>query len=152
MPTITKEEELIIRQMLSEKPSKSELKVIKACISEVKKRKGIYSDVVKCGADLHSSTAKIAEITGMSMPMSGVLSRVLWNLARNKIERVRLLGVGITHGVWVYESYLCKHQSHSRLNGKPFPLMKGARISLFKRIHAGQLVGCGCMVKPQLPL
>lgn len=42
MPTITKEEELIIRQMLSEKPSKSELKVIKACISEVKKRKGIF--------------------------------------------------------------------------------------------------------------
>lgn len=151
MPTITKEEELIIRQIFSAKASESELKVIKVCVSEVKKGKGIYSDVVKCGADLHSATAKIAELTGMSMPMSGALSRVLWGLVRQKIERVRQLGVGITHGIWVYESYLCKHQSHSRLNGKPFPLKKGARISLFKRIHAGQLVGCGCMMKPDLP-
>lgn len=150
MSSLSKEEDLIIRQMLSGKTVDTDLLIIRKCALDVKEEKGVYSEVVKFGADLHSARAKIAEITGLSMPMSGALSRVLWGLVRQKFERARQLGLGITHGIWVYENYLCKHPSHSQLNGKSISLKKGIRIGFFKRIHAGQLVGCGCIVKPKI--
>ncbi|EPB6201538.1 hypothetical protein ACRQ2P_001111 [Escherichia coli] len=152
MISICREEELIIRDMFSGKASKSELEIIKRCVVEVKKGKGIYSEVVTCGSDLHSSAARISEITGVNLSASRVLSRVLWGLVRSKLERARQMTSGIDKATWVYESYLCRHQNHAPLDGQEFQLKKGIRVGIFRRIHVGDLVGCGCMTRPIIPI
>lgn len=152
MISICREEELIIREMFSGKASQSELEIIKRCVVEVKNEKGICSEIVRLGADLHSSTARISKIIGVNAAASELLSHVLWNLVRSRSERARMIKAGIDKGMWVYESYLCKHLDHAMLNGKVFSIRKGMRVRFFRRIHVGELIGCGCMVKPDMPV
>lgn len=152
MPTITKEEELIIRQMFLGKVPESDLEVIKVCVMEVKKGKGIYREVAKCGADLHESATKIAELTGLHSSVAGILSGVLWGILRSKADRVRRIKIGITKATWGYEAYLCKHPLHDALNGREFSIIKGARIGFFSHIHPGELVGCSCISESIIPL
>lgn len=151
MISIRREEDLIIREMFSGKASQSELEIIKRCVVEVKNGKGICSEIVRLGPDLHSSTARISEITGVNAAASGLLSHVLWSLVRSRIERTRMIKSGIDKATWIYESYLCKHHDHGKLNGKDFPIRKGMRVRFFRRIHVGELAGCGCMAKPEMP-
>lgn len=152
MISICKEEELIIREMFYGKASQSELEIIKRCVVEVKNGKGIYSEIVRIGPDLHLSKARISEITGVNASASGLLSHVLWTLVRSRIESARMIKSGIDKATWVYESYLCKHPKHATLNGREFSIRKGISVGFFLRIHVGELVGCGCMSKPSIKL
>ncbi|MDE7904203.1 hypothetical protein [Enterobacter cloacae] len=150
MISICREEKTVIREVFFGKTSEQDFQVIFRCIIDVKNEKGIYRAVSECGPDLKSSTAKISAITGLELGVSGILSGILYGLIRHKVETERQLVAGITRATWVYESFLCRHPSHSLFNGKIYHIKKGIRSGLFKRINPGQLVGCGCMAKPMI--
>ncbi|MEQ9910994.1 hypothetical protein [Pectobacterium polaris] len=63
----------------------------------------------------------------------------------------RMIKAGIAHGVWIYTPDICQNPDHAKLNGKTFPLKKGARVGFFKRTYPGQIAGCACFIKPVLP-
>lgn len=151
MSRLSKEESAFIDKMFSWCASSDDISIIKQSIAEVKKGNGLYDKAVACKGDLYSFKSVVAEHTGLDLKASGELSRILWALARQKIDRERKLMAGITHATWVYEGFLCKYQNHSRLNGKRFSLKKGIRVGFFKRLHPGDLVGCVCMEKPEMP-
>ncbi|KAA1280243.1 hypothetical protein DXF85_02920 [Citrobacter pasteurii] len=63
----------------------------------------------------------------------------------------RMIKAGIVYGIWMYTVDICQHPDHEKLNGKRFPLKKGAKVGFFKRIYPSQLSGCSCFIRPVLP-
>ncbi|XEH50598.1 hypothetical protein NMD75_04540 [Edwardsiella tarda] len=151
MSHISKEERAIINQMFSWCASEDELKIIIKSISNIKKEKGLYNEVVRLKGDLQSLSIAIAEATGINLKASGELSRELWFIVKAKNDRKRQIALGITHGTWLYFDFSCKYPEHSKLNNKKISLRKGAKIGILKREYPGQLVGCCCFIKPILP-
>ncbi|CRY06290.1 Uncharacterised protein [Yersinia enterocolitica] len=152
MSRIIKEEGLIIDKMFSWCTSAEEILIIKKTITEVKNRKGLYSEVIKYKGDLYHLKFSVADATGLNLKASGELGRELWRLTSAPIQRERLIKkAGISFGIWMYTADVCQYPSHSKLNGKKFSIKNGAKVGFFKRIHIGELVGCGCFSKPVLP-
>ncbi|NIG77841.1 hypothetical protein F3J34_30205 [Klebsiella sp. Ap-873] len=150
MKSLSKEEIEIIDATFP-KASVEELLIIKKLISDVKKHKGLYQDVVRHGANLYESKNWIVEKTGLSEIVSGDLSRTLWFITKPEFEVSRRLKAGISQATWVFEDFLCKHHAHRSLGGKKYSIRKGMRIGFLKYIHPGQLVGCGCMSTAIIP-
>ncbi|EIF7321189.1 hypothetical protein MJJ39_001953 [Salmonella enterica] len=150
MATISKEESEIIDAEFK-KVSSDELLIIKKLIIDVKNHKGLYQDVVMHGQNIYNSKNNIIEKTGLNEKISGNLAMILWFITKPEIEADRRLKIKITEATWVFEDFLCKHPSHRNLNGKKYSIRKGIRIGFFKRIHPGQLVGCGCLSTPIIP-
>ncbi|ENP0422078.1 hypothetical protein ACOGYR_001690 [Edwardsiella piscicida] len=151
MSHISKEEGSIINQMFSWCASENELKIIIKSISDIKKEKGLYNEVVKLKGDLQSLSIAIAEATGLNLKASGELGRQLWFIVKAKNDRARQMALGITHGTWLYFDFSCKYPEHSKLNNKKISLTKGAKIGMFKWVHPGEQVGCCCFLKVMLP-
>lgn len=152
MSSISKEEVAIIEQMFSCCASADDLIIIKKSITEVRKGKGLYNEVIKHKSDLYHLKFSVADATGLNLKVSGELGRVLWRLISPPIQRERLLKkAGISFGIWMYTEDICQYPSHAKLNGKKFSIKRGAKVGFFKRIHIGELVGCGCFSKPVLP-
>lgn len=151
MVSISKEEIVVIDKMFSWCASDNDRAIIKQSIYEVKNGNGLYMSALKCNADLFSLKSVVSERTGLDQKTSGELSRVIWRLVQGSAERERMIKAGIEYGLWVYEDFLCDHPSHAALRGMKFPLAKGAKIGILKRIFPQQLVGCGCSIKPVLP-
>lgn len=150
MAKLNKEENEIIDAQFKQS-SVDELLNIKKLIVDVKKRKGLHHDVIKHGSNLFSSKNYIIEKTGLSDKTSGSLATILWFIAKPELEIAKRLKIGVSEATWIYDEFVCKHPDHHRLDGKKYSLHKGMRIGFFKRIHPGQLVGCGCVSKPILP-
>ncbi|EPP2701752.1 hypothetical protein ACUNQE_005057 [Escherichia coli] len=150
MACLSKEENEIINVEFK-KTSADELLIIKKLIIDVKNHKGLYQDVVKHGQNLYNSKNNIIQETGLSEKISGRLAMILWSITNPEVEAARRLKIKITEATWVFEDFLCKHPSHRNLNGKKYSIRKGIRIGFFKRIHPGQLVGCGCLSRPIIP-
>ncbi|HBD1381528.1 TPA: hypothetical protein KHU63_001961 [Escherichia coli] len=150
MACLSKEENEIINVEFK-KTSADELLIIKKLITDVKNHKGLYQDVVKHGQNLYNSKNNIIQETGLSEKISGRLAMILWSITNPEVEAARRLKIKITEATWVFEDFLCKHPSHRNLNGKKYSIRKGIRIGFFKRIHPGQLVGCGCLSRPIIP-
>lgn len=151
MSSISKEEGAIIEQMFSWCASADDLIIIKKSITEVRKGKGLHSEVIKCKGDLYHLKFIVADTTGLNLKVSGELSRELWFIAKCTPDREKMINSGIVYGNWFYADSTCKYPEHAKLHGKKIPLKKGAKIGIFKRIHARQLVGCWCFIKPVLP-
>ena len=150
MASINNEENEIINAKFK-KASVDELLIIKKLIIDVKSHKGLYHDVVMHGQNLYNSKNNIIEKTGLSEKISGHLATILWSITKPEFEAARRLKIKIAEATWVFEDFLCKHPSHRNLNGKKYSIRKGIRIGFFKRIHPGQLVGCGCLSSPIIP-
>lgn len=151
MKSISKEESLVIDKMFSWCASSDEIINIKKSIAEVRNGNGLYNEVLKHKGDLLSLKHSVADYAGLNIKASGELSRVLWHIVKPAIDRERMTNSGIICGIWIYTSDNCKYPHHEKLNGKKFPLTKGIRIGLFKKIRPQQLVGCHCFIKPVLP-
>ena len=152
MSKTKKEESAIIDQMFSWCASADDLVIIKKSITEVRKGKGLYSEVIEHKADLYHLKFNIADATGLNLKASDKLGRVLWQLIYPPIQREKQIKkAGISFGIWVYTEDICQYPSHAKLNGKKFSIKGGAKIGFFKHIHTRELVGCGCFSKPILP-
>ncbi|HHL9592758.1 TPA: hypothetical protein ACQ98W_002954 [Citrobacter braakii] len=151
MPIISKEESLVIDKMFSWCTTEEDRRIIKKVISEVKKGYGLYDKAVNCKGDLYSFKFVVSENTGLDQKASGELGRVLYHLVKSNYDRERMIRAGIEYGTWMNSGCECPYPSHSRLHGKKFPLNRGVRIGLFKRILPNALVGCRCFIKPTLP-
>ncbi|ATM86680.1 hypothetical protein CRN74_11640 [Yersinia frederiksenii] len=151
MPNLSKEECLIIGKIFLPKTSDKDFEIIKKSIIEVKGCKGIYREVIKHGANLFELKNSLVELTGINQSSASELARILWRIATSAIEREKRIKIGIVYGIWIYEDYLCQHPSHASFNGKKFTIKSGVKVGIFTRIHAGQLVGCNCLIKPVMP-
>ncbi len=151
MASISKEESAVIDKMFSWCASSSDMVIIKKSILEVKNGNGLCDKAINCKGDLYSFKFVVAEHTGLCLKASGELGRVLYHLVKSQSDRKRMIGSGIAYGTWMNYGCECPYPSHSRLHGKKFPLKKGARIGLLKRVHPNTLVGCRCFVRPILP-
>ncbi|AGH74709.1 hypothetical protein ACOGYG_001390 [Edwardsiella piscicida] len=151
MTRISKKENEIIN---ADFPTASthDLLLIKQLISDIKKHKGLYQDVIKHGGNIYNSKNCITEKTGLSEKISGHLAMILWFIAKPELEIASRLKIGISESVWVFEEFLCKHPDHRSLNGKRYLIRKGMRIGFFRHIHPGQLVGCGCIARAIIPM
>jgi len=150
MPTISNEERDVIHDIFK-KLTEDELVIVMTLIHQVKNKTGAYHEIKGFGPDLHSSSLFLANSSGLPKKASEALSSELWHLVKADIDRERQNKAGIKYGTWIYESYLCKYPAHAKLKNKKFPLSKGVRVGLFKRINTGQLVGCRCMAKIVIP-
>jgi len=150
MDAISDEEHLVIEKKFLPHASPQSMITIKKCIARVKVKKGIYKEVVNCKGDLSSLTLHISKSLNLDIKISELLSLTLWNLVKPVMDLEKSIRSGITHGRWSYLSYICEHPQHERLNGKKFPLKKGCRVGIFKRIHPSSMVGCGCMYRPEI--
>jgi len=151
MSSISTQESLLIQSMFPKNTRSEDIAIINKAILEVKVKNGIHREVVKHGPNLYALKNCIIDITGLNQISSGILASILWGLARPVIERDRQSSLGIINGIWLYEDFLCKYQSHANYTGKVFNIKKGMKTGWFGRIHPGQLVGCGCHTKPVLP-
>ncbi|MFZ4835890.1 hypothetical protein [Rouxiella sp. Mn2063] len=150
MKSLSKEEVEIIDANFK-KASGDELLTIKKLISDVKKHKGLYQDVVRNGSNLYASKNCIIEKTGLSEITSGTLARTLWFITKPELEVSRRLKIGISQATWIFQECLCKYPDHRNLSDKKYSIRKGMRVGFFKYIHPGQLVGCGCMSTAIIP-
>lgn len=150
MSTLSKQEKEIIDNDFKES-SGDEVVMIKRLIIDVKKRKGLYPEVIKHGPNLYNSKNCIVEKTGLSEKSAGHLATILWFITKHEVEVARRLKNKVSEAIWMYEEFLCKHPDHRKLNGKSYSLRKGMGIGFFKHIYPGQLVGCGCMDRPIIP-
>lgn len=152
MSSIGKEEDQIIDKIFSWCSTSNGLVIIKKSIAEVKEKKGLYQESVKCKGDLYSFKFIVSDYTGLNIKASGELARELSMLAKAHTQRERLIEKArISYGIWVYTKDICNYPSHAKLNGKKFLIKRGAKVGFFKHIHTGGLVGCGCFSKPVLP-
>ncbi|CND00829.1 TPA: hypothetical protein PXJ50_003888 [Yersinia enterocolitica] len=151
MPSISKEESLAIGKMFSWCTTEEDRCIINKVISEVKKGNGLYDKAVNCKGDLYSFKFAVSEHTRLDQKASGELGMVLYHLVKSISDRERMIKVGIVYGTWMNYGCECPYLSHAKLHGKKFPLKKGARIGIFKKIHPQSLVGCRCFIKPTLP-
>lgn len=151
MASISKEESAVIDKMFSWCASSSDMVIIKKSILEVKNGNGLCDKAINCKGDLYSFKSVVAEHTGLALKVSGELGRVLYHLVKPYADRERMIRAGIAYGTWMNSGCECPYSSHSRLHGKNFPLNRGVRIGLFKRILPNALVGCRCFIKPTLP-
>ncbi|HBR2275483.1 hypothetical protein HUZ38_21330 [Klebsiella pneumoniae] len=148
MPNISSEESTVIEDMFSWCPN--DLSVIKKALLDVKNSEGLYQEVVKHKGNLYSLKSDISEATGLNLKVSGELGRELWFVVKQNSDRERMLKNGIVYGIWIHEGSLCKYPEHEKLNGRQFPIKKGVKMGVFKRILPAQLIGCKCMIKPVL--
>lgn len=152
MSTLSKEETAVIDKMFSWCASSNDMAIIRQSIAEVKKGNGLYVKAVTCKGDLYSFKSVVAEHTGLGLKASGELGRILYHLVKSSADRERMIRAGIVHGIWVYDDFACKYSSHAKFNGLKFRLLKGIKSGLFaRRVFPQQLVGCGCMAKPEMP-
>lgn len=152
MTSIGKEESQVIDKIFSCCSTSDEIVIIKKSIAEVKDKKGLYQEAVKCKGDLYSFKFIVSDYTGLNIKVSGELGRELRRLAEAYVQRERLIvKAGISYGIWVYTKDICNYPSHAKLNGKKFLIKRGAKVGFFKHIHTGGLVGCGCISKPVMP-
>lgn len=150
MQNISKEEEKIIIDSFSKKENEDAMGRIKKIILDVKNETGLYQVVVDFNGDLHSLSQHISSSYNIATNSCAELSRILWFLVKPKMDKERMIKNGVTHGIWLYYDFSCKHPTHSKFNGVKFPLQSGVNTGIFKKIFPSQLVGCGCSIKPVL--
>lgn len=112
---------------------------------------GLVMRSIAVGGDLKTLSRQLHERYGVTKRRAALISRDQNAKATATMVRVRQLGLGITHAVWLH-SHGGKEPraSHVAYDGKTYEIAKGAYID-GEWIYPGEKINCRCVARSIIP-
>jgi len=137
------------------KPTPASVKVYQAVISEKvalidrlpsKYRPGVQEAVWKSVMKEYDAVGLARELHdrfGIAPERAKSIANAQCKMARAVMENAQRIELGVTEAVWRYDGERCTLSSHAALNGKKYPLARGADVD-GKRVWPGSEPQCCC--------
>jgi uncharacterized protein with gpF-like domain len=137
------------------KPTATSMKVYQAVIAEkvalidrlpskyrADVQETVWNSVMK-EYDAAGLARELHDRFGISLPRAKSIASTQCKMARAVMENAQRIELGVSEAVWLYDSERCTLPSHAALNGKQYPLARGANAD-GKRVWPGSEAQCWC--------